>query len=415
MAKRKLNIAFIGHGHRGIGILKLLLEMDDVNVVGVCDRYDDRLEEAKQAVINAKGKEPVATKDYHELLAMKTVDAVVTPSSWESHINICIDAMNAGKAVGSEVGGAYSINELWELVRTQERTGKVCMLLENCCYGKKELAVLNMVKQGIFGELIHAEGGYRHDLREEIGMGDRIRHYRLENYTARNGELYPTHELGPIAKNLGINRGNRMVSLTAMASKSRGVVEWAKQHRTDDDVITSRVFNEGDIVQTMIKCANGETILLTHDTSLPRPYSRANVLQGTKAIWSEDCNGIYIDGVSPEAHTWENFEKTVYEKYNHPLWEEFEKEGVKGGHGGMDWLVLRAFVESVKNDKKPPIDVYDMASWMAITCLSEESIALGSAPVAIPDFTNGKWIRREPYDKGKYCLDEVDFDAFKKK
>ncbi|MBE6688613.1 MAG: Gfo/Idh/MocA family oxidoreductase [Ruminococcaceae bacterium] len=412
MAKRKLNVGFIGHSGRGSGLLNLLLEMEDVKVVGVCDLYEDRMESAKQKVIDKYGKEPVASKDYHDILAIKGIDAVITPSAWVAHVDICIDAMNAGIAVASEVGGAYSINQLWELVRTHEKTGVPCMLLENCCYGKKEMAVLNMVKKGLFGELIHAEGGYRHDLREEIGLGDRNRHYRQGEYTARNGELYPTHELGPIAKNLNINRGNRMISLTAMASKSRGIVEWAKTNRTDDDVITNRVFNQGDIVQTMIKCANGETILLTHDTSLPRPYSRANVLQGTKGIWSEDCNGIYFDGVSPEAHKWEVFD-TVYEKYCHPLWTEFENDGVKGGHGGMDWLVLRAFVESIKSGKKPPIDVYDMAAWMAVTCLSEESIALGSAPVAIPDFTNGKWIKREAYDKGKYCLEEVDESLFK--
>lgn len=410
MAK-KINIAFIGHGARGTGILNLLMEMDDVNIIGVCDLYDDRLAEAKKKVTDKYGKEPVATKDYHELLKLESLDAIITPSAWPAHIDICLDAMNAGIAVGTEVGGAYSINQLWELVRTQEKTGVPCMLLENCCYGKPEMAVLNMVKKGIFGELVHAEGGYRHDLRDEVALGDRNRHYRLDQYTNRNGELYPTHELGPIAKCLNINRGNRMVSLTAMASKSRGIVEWAKKNRTDDDVILNRNFNLGDVVQTMIKCAGGETILLTHDTSLPRPYSRANVLQGTKAIWSEDCNGIYIDGVSPEAHTWEKFD-TVYEKYGHPLWKEFENDGVKGGHGGMDWLVLRGFIEAIENGKKPPIDVYDMASWMAITCLSEDSIALGGAPVAIPDFTNGKWINREPYDPGKYCLEEVDESFF---
>lgn len=413
MAKRKLNIAFIGHGQRGNGMLNLLLEMDDVKVVGVCDLYEDRMEAAKQKVVDKYGKEPAVSADYRDILKIKSLDAIITPSAWQSHVDICIDAMKAGVAVATEVGGAYSINQLWELVRTHEKTGVPCMFLENCCYGEKELAVLNMVKKGIFGELIHAEGGYRHDLREEVGMGDRKRHYRLEQYTNRNGEMYPTHALGPIAKNLNINSGNRMVSLTAMASKSRGVVEWAKTHRNDDDVILNRTFNLGDVVQTMIKCAGGETILLTHDTTLPRPYSRANVLQGTKGIWSEDCNGAYFEGISPQPHQWEKFFGDVYERYEHPLWKEFKKEGVKGGHGGMDWLVLRAFIEAVKNGEPTPIDIYDMASWMAITCLSEESIALGSMPVIIPDFTNGKWINRESYAKGKYSLYEVDENLFK--
>ena len=410
MKKNKLNIGVIGHGQRGKTILGLLCNMDDVNVIGVCELYEDRLEAAKQTVIEKQGKEPFATLDYHELLALKNIDAVVCPSSWDSHIPICIDAMNAGVPVGTEIGCTCDVELLWELVRTHEKTGVICMGLENACYCKPELTVLNMVKKGIFGELVHAEGGYRHDLREEIGMGDRIRHYRLDQYTSRNAELYPMHELGPIAKCLDINRGNRMVSLVSMASKARGMHEWAKTRRNEDDVILGRTFNQGDIVQTHIKCANGETISLTHDTTLPRAYSRNQVIQGTKATWCEDAKGIFIDDPakdSPETHKWDPFD-SVYEKYMHPLWREYESQKVNDPHGGIDYLVLRAFLESVRNKQMPPVDVYDLASWMAVVTLSEKSIALGSMPVPFPDFTNGKWIRREPAPKSKYSLTEID-------
>ena len=208
----------------------------------------------------------------------------------------------------------------------------------------------------------------------------------------RNGELYPTHELGPIANILNINRGNRMLTLTSMASKARGMHEWLQQHRPDSP-LANAVFNEGDVVTTLIRCANGETILLSHDCTLPRFYSRGGVVRGTKGMWMEDGRAIYLDGITPVSgwdHRPESDEKYM-EEYRHPLWKDYREFGVRGNHDGMDYLVLRAFIESVQNQTEPPIDVYDAASWMAITALSEESIAQGGAPVSIPDFTRGRW------------------------
>jgi len=285
------------------------------------------------------------------------------------------------------------------------------MLLENCCYGREEMTIFNMVKKGLFGELIHAEGGYRHDLRSEICQGRENRHYRLDNYMHRNGDVYPTHDLGPIAKYFGINRGNRMLSLTSTASKSRGLNVWMREQKGADYDLANYPFAMGDVITTVIKCAHGESIVLFHDTSLPRPYSRGNLLQGTKGIWMEDKHGIYLEGISEKPHVWEELNK-YYDEHEHPLWKRFRQEGVKGGHGGMDWLVLRAFVEAVKEQRQTPIDVYDTAAWMAITCLSEDSVAMGSMPVAVPDFTNGKWISREAIVEGMYCLDKVCEDFF---
>lgn len=404
--KDTVRIGVVGISGRGSGLLNLLLEMDDVQVVGVSDCYDDRLAKARAAVEEKRGHQALAVSDYRRLLELPELDAIITPSSWTSHTQVCLDAMKAGKYAAMEVGGACSLQQCWELVRTSEETGKPCMLLENCCYGREELTVLNMVKEGMFGELIHAEGGYRHDLRQEVSLGRENRHYRNANYRHRNGDLYPTHDLGPIAKYLDINRGNRMVSLTSTASKSRGLNAWMLAQKGEAYDQSRYNFALGDVVTTVIKCAHGETIVLYHDTSLPRPYSRSNLLQGTKGIWMEDKHGVYFDGVSPTPHTWEDLD-AYYAGHEHPLWKRFRQEGVKGGHGGMDWLVLRAFVEAVAAGTQTPIDVYDTAAWMAITCLSEDSVALGSLPVAIPDFTNGKWIERELAPASHYSLDAV--------
>ena len=401
----KVKIGFVGAGARGPGLLSLLLEMDDVEIVGVCELYQDRLDAMSAACKKARRKKPVATTDYRRLLDIKGIQAIITPSSWTSHVQICLDAMEAGLYAATEVGGAVNLDQCWRLVHTSERTGKPCMLLENCCYGRDELAVLNMVKKGMFGEVVHAEGGYRHDLREEVALGRENRHYRLANYSNRTGDVYPTHDLGPIAKCLNINRGNRMVSLVSMASKAVGINEWARTRKGADYDIASRAFTLGDVVTTCIKCAHGETITLFHDTSLPRPYSRCNVIQGTKGIWSEDKHGVYFDGISPKPHTWESMDD-YYKNYDHPLWVKFMQEGVKGGHGGMDWLVLRAFIEAVEQGTQTPIDVYDAAAWMSITTLSEDSINLGCAPVAIPDFTSGRWFQREPSVRSAYSLDD---------
>lgn len=401
-ASSKVKLGVIGLGNRGSGLLGLLLDMDDVQIVAVSDKYEDRLQRAVKQAQEAGKPEIACYREYRELLNRDDIAGVLIASSWTTHSEIAIAAMKAGKRVASEVGGAASIEECWQLVRTSEETGVPCMLLENCCYGREEMAVLNMVRQGLFGELIHCQGGYEHDLRDEVATGIEQRHYRIHNYLNRNGDVYPTHGLGPLAKCLDINRGNRFLSLSSMASKTRGIPLWAIDHLGPGHPAATANFALGDVVTTMIKCAHGETILLTHDTSLPRPYSRGGRVQGTKAIWMEDNNSIYIEGQSPH-HKWESFD-AYKERHEHPVWKWYQEEGVRGGHGGMDYLVLRAYVESIAEGSVPPIDVYDMAAWMAVTALSEQSIALGGAPVSFPDFTNGKWIDRPKRMEGFYAL-----------
>ncbi|GIP37130.1 alpha-N-acetylgalactosaminidase [Paenibacillus sp. J31TS4] len=408
--QQQVRLAVIGLGGRGRSLLGNLLEMEDVQIAAVCDLYEDRRQLGSDQVEASVGRKPAVYADYKELLAREQLDGVVIASSWSSHSEIALASMKAGIYTAVEAGGAASVEECWELVRTSEETGMPCMMLENCCYGREEMALLHMIRQGLFGELIHCQGGYEHDLREEVAMGLDKRHYRVHHYLHRDGEIYPTHGIGPIAKYLNINRGNRFVALTSMSSKARGLKEWIAANLDASHPLADKEFAQGDIVTTMLKTSKGETVLLVHDTTLPRPYSRNGRVQGTKGIWLEDNKSIHLMGQSPE-HQWESFDGYLT-KHEHPLWEEYIRLGVRGGHGGMDYLVLRAFVESVAAQTTPPIDVYDTAVWMAVTALSEQSIAQGSQPVAFPDFTNGKWTHREQAPAGKYSLETVDPSLF---
>ncbi len=396
----KIRIGMIGLGARGIGLLEMVyVQHPDVEFAAVCDRYMDRCEKAAEIIEKSGRNRPVITTDYKEVLAMPEVDAVILCTSWDHHVDLCIEAMEAGKPVGCEVGGAYSVRECWKLVEAHERTGVPVMMMENCVYGRDEMMVLNMAEQGVLGKIVHCEGGYKHDLREEVAFGKENRHYRLNNYIHRNTENYPTHELGPIARILHINRGNRMLTLTSVASKSAGLKEYIKNKKPEDEVLNNTEFCQGDVVNTIITCANGETILLTLDTTLPRYYSRGFTVQGTKGMYMEDNKSIFIDG---EEHAKDHFEwqkhwnnvEEYRDKYEHPVWKQYIEEGVKEGHDGMDWLTFCDFVKFVQTGSEAPVDVYDMAAWMCITPLAEQSIAMGGQPVAIPDFTNGAWINR---------------------
>lgn len=413
--KDKIKLGFIGVGARGLGTLGLAIQRDDAEIVALCDTEPKTLANAIKMLADAgRSQAEVFTGDdlsYKRMLEMKNLDAVIISTPWEWHTPMALDAMNADKAVGTEVAGAMSIDECWQLVRTQERTQTPFMLMENVCYRRDVMAVLNIVRQGLFGEMIHLEGGYQHDLREvkfndgvnyygggvEFGeKGYSEAHWRTNHSVHRNGDLYPTHGIGPVANYININRGNRFEYLTSIATKSRGLHNYIVNHpKGGKDHPNAQVkFKLGDIVTTNIMTSNGETITLSHDTNLPRPYSLGFRVQGTKGLWMDVNKSIYIEGKSP-AHRWEEAENYLKE-YDHPLWKKYEHQASGAGHGGMDWFVLNAFIEAFKRDKPMPIDIYDHAAWSAITCLSEQSIASGSQPQAFPDFTDGKWINRKP-------------------
>jgi hypothetical protein len=268
-----------------------------------------------------------------------------------------------------------------------------------------------MIRQDIFGELIHMRGAYGHNLSDSLINRIDVNHYRHHHYYHRNGDNYPTHALGPICNMLDINRGNRLLTLTSTASKSRGLQHRAIANKGEGSPEARLIWQNGDVITTVIKCAHGETVLLTLDTCLPRPYSRQLYVQGTRGLYMEDGNQIYLENTSPAFDEWETFAPYL-ERYEHPLWQWFVKAGVKGGHGGMDYLVLRAFLESMQDGRDTPVDAYDAAAWMSITCLSEQSVAMGSMPVPIPDFTNGAWIDRKPDPACRYALDRIHPDLF---
>ena len=406
----KIKLGIIGLGQRGSGLLNEITQMDDIEIYAVCDSYKDRTEDAFKVIKEKCGNEPIMTQDYRDILKLPEIKAVLISAAWEAHADLAIASMRAGKWTALEVGGAYDISDCHKLVDAYEETKTPFMFLENCCYGRRELMCLNMAKSGVFGEIVHCDGAYMHDLREEVSSGAEIRHYRLQNYIHRNCENYPTHELGPIAKLLNINNGNRMLSLASFASKSAGLHDYVLGKRGSDDSLAAVDFKQGDVITTIIKCAGGETILLSLNTTLPHPYSRNFNVHGTHAYYAENNDSIFFNGDEGEGDwkpNWGNADK-LSEQYDHPLWKEYLNDGVHSGHGGMDWLVLRAFFESVKENKLPPINVYDAAAWMSISALSEQSIALGGAPVPIPDFTRGKWIRGISYPQvEKYRLDVV--------
>ena len=313
--------------------------------------------------------------------------------------------MQAGKITALEVGGAYTVEDCYALVEAQERTGTPFMFLENCCYGKFELLSTALVRKGMMGEIVHCHGAYGHDLRSEV-LGGRVnRHYRLNNYITRNCENYPTHELGPIARLLGINRGNRMVSLVSVASKAAGLQEFSHDPRNPDPSLAGQKFAQGDIIHTLITCEDGSTISLKLDTTLPRFYSREFTVRGTKGCCLMDINAVLLDDEGLE----EFFDPQLsvqkylnnaeqFTEYLPKIWKDMDKEKTHRGHGGMDYLMLREFFRAVQEGRPMPIDIYDAAAWMVITPLSEQSIARQGAAVEIPDFTNGAWRTRKNTD-----------------
>jgi len=334
---------------------------------------------------------------------------VIIATPWEWHTVMCLDAMHAKKYVGCEVITGMTVEECWQLVHASEATGMPLMMLENVCYRRDVMAVLNMVRQNLFGEIVHLQGGYQHDLREvkfndgkqpygggvEFGeKGFSEASWRTLHSVNRNGDLYPTHGIGPVAMMIDINRGNRLTELVSFSTKSKGLHEYIVKKGGANHPNANVNFKLGDVVTTMIKTANNETILLQHDTNLPRPYSLGFRVQGTKGIWMDVNNSIYIEGQSKKAHEWDEATEWL-DKYDHPLWKKYGNDAAGAGHGGVDWFVLNGFVEAVKLKTNTPQDVYDAVTWSAITPLSETSIRLGGETVEFPDFTQGQWMYRK--------------------
>lgn len=411
--KDRVRVGWIGVGRRGFGMIQQALKMDDIDILWVADLDAQKLEKVATLCTENGNPVPKFTADYHDVLADRAVDAVIVMTEWYSHGKIAIEAIKAGKYTGVEVGCVHDLDECFKLVDAYEEYKTPVMMLENCCYGRKEMAALRMAREGLFGELVHADGAYGHYLNEVELFGNvpegkfDEKHYRQYEYQNRNAENYPTHALGPISKILRINRGNRALRLSSFASKSRGLEDFVSRHLPADYPLQGKKFNQGDVVTTVITCANGETIRLTLDTTIPRPYyTRSFSIRGTRGCCIEEgCGSVtfFLEGMKEGVI---NNKAEFYEKYDHPLHKINTED--KGGHAdNIDWHVLRAFFEAVKAGTNTPIDAYDTATWMAIGPLSEESIAKGGMPVSIPDFTKGAWFHRDPVVKSIYCLDEV--------
>lgn len=412
---QKVRIGIMGVGLRGQNHLDLLLRRSDVDIAAICDVDERMLADANKMLEKAGKKMPkVYTGDAHawkQMLEKEKLDGVVIATPWEWHKPMIIGSLEAGvKYVGTEVMLGITLEDHWDVVKAAERHQGQVMMLENVCYRRDVMAVLHMVRQGLFGELIHLQGGYQHDLREVkfndgkkpygggVEFGDKAfseARWRTQHSVHRNGDLYPTHGIGPLAHYININRGNRFVSLCAFASKARGLHNHIVKQGGANHPNAQLQFKLGDVVTTSIACANGETILLQHDTNLPRPYSLGFRVQGTEGLWMDVNKSIYIEGKSAKSHQWDAQQEWL-DKYDHPLWARWSKETEGAGHGGMDFFVIHSFIESIKRQKPTPMDVYDAAAWSAITPLSEQSIGLGNQTVEFPDFTGGQWMYRKP-------------------
>ena len=404
---RKVKIGVIGRGCRGWGLMDTMRLTDMYEFVIICDKYQDRVEAGQAWVQEKMGYTPLGTTDYHEVLANKDVEAVLVSCDWEMHLPIAVDAIKANKAIALEVGGAYTLQECFDVVEAWEANPVPFMFLENCCYNKDELLALAMARNGEFGRIVYCSGSYAHDLRGEVTCGKENRHYRLRNYLNRNCENYPTHELGPIAKILDINRGNRMVSLVSMASGSFGMEAYVEKKQAEGKYVNPDLigtdFAQGDIVNTIISCENGEQILLRLDTSLPRSYSREFTVRGTKGLYEQAYNATFFDGEreywEPSDYAKNNINNAERHKDFLPsFWRDITKEQMDAGHGGMDFFELVDFATRLVEGRPMPIDVYDCAAWMAITPLTEASIKAGGAPQQIPDFTKGAYKTRPRFD-----------------
>lgn len=388
----KVRVGIIGLGMRGIGAVQRLSKIRDVDIVALCDLIDERVATAQRVLADAgrhRAQGFGGSETAWERMMQMELDLVYIVTPWRWHAPMSITAMENDKHVAVEVPAAVSIEECWQLVKTSEKTGKHCMMLENCCYDFFEMQTLYMVREGLFGELTHAEGAYIHELcslisDEENGYQGM---WRLEQNKGKNGNLYPTHGLGPVAQCMNINRGNLFSHLVSMSSQEAAFTHWAQENNRPG--LSHLEQYRGDMNTTLIKCFKGQTIMIQHDTSTPRPYSRIHLLQGSKGMarkWPEPRIAF--------GHSWLNDQqmKKLAEQYEHPLCKTIGEVARKvGGHGGMDFKMDYRLIYCLKNGLPLDQDVYDAAAWSCVIPLSIKSVANDGRSIDIPDFTQGRW------------------------
>lgn len=390
-----IRVGAIGVGARGTFLLSTLLDFPNVEAPAVCDIDKDAAARAQSIVEQKTGKRPESytrnENDWKNLCERGDLDVVIIATPWEYHAQQAIAAMRAGKHVGLEVPACQTVEEGWDLIKASEQTGMHCMLLENVNYFRNTLAVTRMIREGLFGEVMHSLAGYQHDIRNLAFTDDGALTWRGRHMAERNGNLYPTHPIGPIAWWMNINRGDRFVRLSSVSTPARCLKEYAVKRFGPDHPLAKRDYALGDTNTTLLQTASGKTVTLYFDIVTPRPYDMIFRVQGTKATYEGNHDAIYIEGVSPE-HQWEPFAGKYQEKYEHKIWQELGTEAARnGGHGGCDYIMVHEFVNAVRNGIKPPIDIVDGVTWSAIVPLSIKSVAEQGKVVDFPDFTRGKW------------------------
>jgi len=390
--KAEPRIGLIGTGGRGTSLLENLLGADG-KVLALCDIVREKAEHAQSLVVKSGQASPELYIDgehaFEKLVARDDLDLVIIATPWDWHVEMAVAAMQHGKHACTEVPAATGIGDCWRLVDTSEETRRHCIMLENCCYGANETTVLRMTHAGLFGDLLYGEGAYVHDLRDELFSDKGEGLWRRNFHTRLNGNLYPTHGLGPVANYMCINRGDCFDYIVSMSTLQRGLDEYRKAHCTDTDPRWAERYVTGDLNTSLIKTARGLNITLKHDTSNPHPYDRLNVIGGTKGVFVDYPPRIYFDG-QPGGEAWGSLDQ--WKQYQHPLWvKEGEIAKRLGGHGGMDFIMLHRLLQCMREGLCPDLDVYDAAAWSAPGPLSAASVAAGSAPQKFPDFTRGHW------------------------
>ena len=395
---KEVRIGMVGVGGQGSSHVRNFLHVPGVRIAAICDIVDDKVKAMQKAVTDAGQPEPAGysrgPRDFERLCDTEDLDLVFTSTPWEWHVPVCTAAMKNGKHAATEVPAATSIEGCWALVEHAEKHRKHCVMMENCNYDRPEMLVFNMVRQGLFGEILHAAGGYLHDLRGIKFANEGEGLWRRAWAMKKNGNLYPTHGLGPVANCLDINRGDRFEYLVSMSGPSRGLQLYAQEHFPDGAPQRAEKFVLGDVNSTLIRTAKGRTMYVGHDTNLPRPYSRIHHVQGTKGLFNGYPNRVYIEGRSP-AHQWEEM-KAYLAEYDHPLWKDLSGDAQGAGHGGMDYIEDYRLIKCMREGLPTDMNVYDAAALSAVVHLSEQSVARKSGPVDFPDFTRGLWRTHPP-------------------
>jgi predicted dehydrogenase len=395
----RVRIGFVGVGGQGSSHVENLLTLDGVDIKAICDIVPEKVS-AWQEKIRALGRPvPVAytrgPRDFERMCAEEELDLVFNATPWEWHVPIALAAMKHGKHSASEVPIAYTVDDCWALVETAEKERRHCVMMENCCYDRLEMLALHLARKGLLGDLLHGECGYNHDLRGVKFSTEGEGLWRRAHATRRNGNLYPTHGLGPVAQAMSINRGNQFDTMVSMSSASRGLQLWQQEHLAADDPRRSERYVLGDVNVSLIRTMLDQTIYVSHDTNSPRPYSRKYVLQGTRGLVEGWPRRVYVEGMSAKDDQWDPADKW-FATHDHPLWTSEKVRKASVGHGGMDWLEDWRLVNCLREGLPTDQNVYDGCAISVIGPLSEWSVANGSRPVRVPDFTRGRWRTTEP-------------------